>query len=229
MFRFFKSFFQNKKYKDEHKEYFGEYRKIYEFEDLADLYRFTMYGTLDLDINRNYILHKGGERYSYKKLESNVYYNIFNRRKLNESTVKTYIEEEKGGMIIFSPVVNQIIDKKYKDKKKGLFIKLKKWFDKNKKTKKNNIFKEKALDKIIDIKGDIGFTAGYLFKGRYADKKKNVFDEKSLSVEIIGLSKNELIGLTEKIANDFQQDTMLVKSYSDNKISLVNNEYIGAL
>ena len=49
-----------------------------------------------------------------------------------------------------------------------------------------------------------------------------MFDENSLSVEIIGIDSTELIKIAEELCIAFLQESVLLKDFSNNKIFLVN-------
>ena len=68
-----------------------------------------------------------------------------------------------------------------------------------------------------------GWTIGRFFKGRYTAKNGKVYSEDSLSVEIIGLSDDALIETVEEYCSAFNQDSVLIKAYSErNQIFLVS-------
>ena len=66
------------------------------------------------------------------------------------------------------------------------------------------------------------FSIGNFFSGRYISDNGKVFDEKSLSVEINGISTEALIYFAEEIAIEFNQETVLLKDLNNNKIFLVD-------
>ena len=51
-----------------------------------------------------------------------------------------------------------------------------------------------------------------------------MFDDKSLSIEINGLSSKGLLRLAEYICQDFLQETVLMKDLNTNKIYLANGK-----
>ena len=72
-------------------------------------------------------------------------------------------------------------------------------------------------------KHNIGnWSVGNYFKGKYTDKQGRVFTKKSLSVEVIGVTYEQLIDIAEDLCREVKQETVLVKSYSTNKIFLVS-------
>jgi hypothetical protein len=48
-----------------------------------------------------------------------------------------------------------------------------------------------------------------------------LYDESSLSVEIVGITSDVLNKVAEELAQEFKQETVLVKNYDENKIYLV--------
>ena len=66
-----------------------------------------------------------------------------------------------------------------------------------------------------------GITIGGFVKGRYRADNGLLYDERSLSVEIIGISTDVLNKVAEGMAKEFRQETVLVKNYEEDKIYLV--------
>ena len=123
---------------------------------------------------------------------------------------------DKGGIIVFSVEVNAIGMSKNR---------LVNWFQQKYQTIKNIISKDKKIDKVILAYDEIyGVTIGNFTKGRYKAKNGTTYDEKSLSVEIIGISEETLNKVAANLARDFNQETVLVKNYQTNKIYLVNQK-----
>jgi hypothetical protein len=139
----------------------------------------------------------------------------------------------RGGIIIFSTDVNSLILDKNK---------LINWLKNKILTLKNRLFTRKKLGNIISkfnlnknkkikekqIEDYIGaFSIGNFFKGTYISDNEKQFNEKSLSIEINGISTEALIYLAEEIAIDFKQETVLVKDLNKNKIFLVDKNKEG--
>lgn len=138
------------------------------------------------------------------------------------------LSDYRGGVIVFSTDVNSLnLSKK----------KLYNWFLKKGKTillrflaknKINTVIKnfndtpKKSLggENVDDYIG--AFSIGNFFSGRYIGDNNKVFDENSISIEVNGLSSKGLIYLAEKIAQEFHQETVLVKDLNVNKIFLVD-------
>jgi len=122
--------------------------------------------------------------------------------------------ENKGGVIVFSIEVNaQEISKN----------KIVNWVKQKIETIKNRLAKDNKINRVLSRYEDIyGVTIGNFVKGRYKAKDGSLYDEKSLSVEIIGIETAVLNKVAEDLAAEFQQETVLVKNYETNKIYLVN-------
>ena len=96
-------------------------------------------------------------------------------------------------------------------------------FIKNKlETATNILFKSSKINKVIKNNPEIfGVTIGNFVKGRYKAKDGSLYDESSLSVEIVGITSDVLNKVAEELAQEFKQETVLVKNYDENKIYLV--------
>lgn len=140
------------------------------------------------------------------------------------------LSDYRGGMIIFSTDVNALDVSKSK---------IKNWIAKTILTAKNRFFVRKKLSKLVkkfndflnkklgdkNLEDYIGsFSIGNFFKGRYVGDNGKIFNEKSISIELGGISFEGLIYFAEEIARDFLQETVLVKDFNHNKIFLVNGE-----
>ena len=71
-------------------------------------------------------------------------------------------------------------------------------------------------------KKDYGFTIGKFYQGGYKAKSGKLFDEKSVSIEIISITSALLLKIATEIARDFNQETVLVKDYQSNETYFVN-------
>jgi uncharacterized protein YuzE len=121
--------------------------------------------------------------------------------------------EDKGGVIVFSVNVNAV------ELSKNKLVR----FIKNKlETATNVLFKSSKINKVIKNNPEIfGVTIGNFVKGRYKAKDGSLYDESSLSVEIVGITSDVLNKVAEELAQEFKQETVLVKNYDENKIYLV--------
>ena len=68
----------------------------------------------------------------------------------------------------------------------------------------------------------VAYSVGRSFTGKYVGDNGEMYDEKSLSVEVNGLSGRSLLRLAEMLADAFVQETVLVKDLNTGKIYLVD-------
>ena len=125
----------------------------------------------------------------------------------------SYEFEEKGGIIVFSVNVNAVqlsTNKVVRAIKNTL------------ETLKNRLLKNRKINKVISQHADIfGVSIANYVKGRYKSDNGSMYDESSLSIEIIGITSDVLNKVAEDLAKEFQQETVLVKDYASNRIYLV--------
>ena len=125
----------------------------------------------------------------------------------------SYEFEDKGGIIVFSVNVNAV---QLSNNRVVRYIK------NSMETLKNKLFKDRKINKVLSNYDEVyGVTIGNFVKGRYKSENGNLFDESSLSIEIIGITTDVLNRVAEDLAKMFQQETVLVKDYSTNRIYLV--------
>jgi hypothetical protein len=135
------------------------------------------------------------------------------------------LSKYRGGIIVFSTDVNAV--KNSADTKIG---KLKNFVENKFDTFKNRVLKNKKLTKLIQKHNlaspedyFIGsFSIGKFFNGRYVGIKGEVYNEKSSSIEILGVPSEVLLLLATEIAKDFKQETVLVKDLNKNKFYLAD-------
>ena len=68
------------------------------------------------------------------------------------------------------------------------------------------------------------YSLGNFFKGRYVGDNGEMYSDKSVALEVDGLSSASLLRLAEILATAFQQETVLVKDLNKNKIYLADAE-----
>ena len=85
---------------------------------------------------------------------------------------------------------------------------------------KNESIIHNVMNKLNDKGGeDIGaYSVGNYFKGRYVGDNGEMYNERSLAIEINGLSSESLLKFAEMIAQKCMQKTVLVKDLNKNKI-----------
>jgi hypothetical protein len=145
-------------------------------------------------------------------LEKAIFFNE-NKVLFTEAIEYEFAENKKGGIIIFSTEVNAI---------KLNNNKLINWVKQKIVTLKQGFTANKQIDKIAQKHNLSSWTVGHFFSGRYTDKNGKQYGENSLSLEIIGISFEELIRIAEELCSDFKQETVLVKDYYTNRILLIN-------
>ena len=133
---------------------------------------------------------------------------------VHESVDMDFSEAERGGVIVFSTDVNSV---KMSDNK------LVNWVKQHLTTFWNRHSVVRRIGDLVKRFNEVyGITIGGFVKGRYFDRVNNkTFDETSTSVEVVGIAKEVLLRVAEAIAKEFQQQTVLVKCYTDNSIMLV--------
>jgi hypothetical protein len=70
----------------------------------------------------------------------------------------------------------------------------------------------------------IGNTAGHAFRGKYLAQNGKLYDEKSYTVVINGISSRDLLRIAEQLSAAFDQEAVLVKDMNKNKIYLVESK-----
>ena len=121
----------------------------------------------------------------------------------------------RGGIIVFSTDVNAVeLDKnKIINKIKQVIT-----------TFKNRLKKDAIIHNVMNKFNDKGgeyigaYSVGNFFKGKYVGDNGEMYNERSLAVEINGLSSESLLKVAEMIAQEFMQETVLVKDLNKNKI-----------
>ena len=91
-------------------------------------------------------------------------------------------------------------------------------------TYKNRLNRGSIIHNIVNKFNDKGgeyigaYSVGNFFKGKYVGDNGEMYNEKSLAVEINGLSSDSLLSVAEMFAQEFMQETVLVKDLNKNKI-----------
>lgn len=121
----------------------------------------------------------------------------------------------RGGIIVFSTDVNAVeLDKnKIINKIKQVIT-----------TFKNRLKKDTIIHNVMNKFNDKGgeyigaYSVGNFFKGKYVGDNGEMYNERSLAIEINGLSSESLLKFAEMIAQKCMQKTVLVKDLNKNKI-----------
>lgn len=129
------------------------------------------------------------------------------------------MKKYRGGMIVFSPDVNaqKLSDNDEENKNQQAYLTdFQRSFSEGLTT---DVLKDYAKKYEKDYQG---YTFGKGFNGHYVTKSGQSFDENSLTLEITGISSEDLIEIAENIAWAFFQETVLVKDYNNGKVYLVD-------
>ena len=138
---------------------------------------------------------------------------------LNESVhgIQGGMKNYRGGVIVFSTDINVL------NWEKGL-EKYRKKFSNLLATIKDRVLKYKKLERIINFFNKnqddkfYAYSVGHAFRGKYKSNDGKLYDEKSVTFEINGISSGSLLKLAELVAKSFAQETVLVKDLNTNKI-----------
>lgn len=65
------------------------------------------------------------------------------------------------------------------------------------------------------------WTIGKYLHGKYKAKDGTIFDENSISVELLSVSIDIIISFAEELCKEFSQETVLVKLYGEDRILFV--------
>ena len=85
---------------------------------------------------------------------------------------------------------------------------------------------EQALCK-ISVEPACAYSVGNFFRGKYVGANGKVYGEKSLAVEINGVSSKALLRIAEQILRELHQTSALVKDLNNNK--LFNSKSSGSM
>lgn len=130
------------------------------------------------------------------------------------------MSDYRGGIIVFSTDVNAVeLDKnRLLNKVKQILATFKNRM--NRGSKIHNVMNK------YNQEGDeyVGaYSVGNFFKGKYVGDNGEMYNERSLSVEINGLSSKALLRVAELVAQEFNQETVLVKDLNKNKIYMADS------
>lgn len=65
-----------------------------------------------------------------------------------------------------------------------------------------------------------GYTVGHAFRGKYLGQNGKLYDEKSFTIEITGVSSRDLLRIAEQLSAAFGREAVLVKDLNKDKIYL---------
>ena len=120
-----------------------------------------------------------------------------------------------GGAIVFSTDVNSIELSKcgFKD-----------WLVQEYNTLTNRFKLRKILDSLWK-KNDINaWTVGRGFRGIYTGKNGNIFDEKSIVINIVGQKVRKVVKVAKEICEEFNQECVMVKDCETNQVYFIDKD-----
>lgn len=80
------------------------------------------------------------------------------------------------------------------------------------------------INAIPKCNNNLAWTVGKYLHGRYKAKDGTVFDENSISVELLNVSVDTIISFAEELCKEFSQETVLVKLYGEDRILFVKSK-----
>ena len=166
-----------------------------------NVYRY-MYN--DIKINENKIIESSD--------------NYFKLKQLVEAKRKTFSKKDKelGGTIVFSTDINAT---------RLSSNALVNWVKQKIATLDNRLNKDKKINKAVDrTEGVSGWTIGRFLDGRYKSDSGEIFDEKSLSVDLVGVNSEVLENFARELCREFGQESVLVKDRNTEEIYFEDQE-----
>ena len=145
-----------------------------------------------------------------------VSYNEYKKR----TAQKIQPFEHLGGIITFSADITHKTKNDQRVPIKSIVDKILAWIQ----THANRLFVSKKVDKAVKdaIEHEVGFSLGNFFVGKYVDNQGNVFNEKSISLDIKGIDSEELEKLAGEVCEEFNQNSVLVEDRNKNSAYLYN-------
>jgi hypothetical protein len=151
---------------------------------------------------------------AWRDPETTIAYNADDS--LCEAIIDIISKPNMGGMIILSTDVNAV---------KLSENKLVNWVKQKIVSVENKFAFNKKLTKLASKHKDIfAWSIGRYFHGRYRSKEGYYFDEKSLSIEILGVPVKILIELAEDLCREFKQEAVMLKDYANDRVLFIDAE-----
>ena len=122
-------------------------------------------------------------------------------------------DDERGGIISLSTDCNAL------ELNKNRFVNTLKQFIN---TWKQRLTYTKRIDKVAQDHNLMGWTVGKFLNGRYTGRNGKVWNENSVTIEVIGVTSDKLLNISKDLCNEFHQESVLVKDYNTNKVMFVN-------
>jgi len=161
------------------------------------------------------VCYAGGTYNYYTYLYNDIQFDETKMIAFQNEEITTKLEKDKkGGVIILSTDVSALMQS---GNEVADFIRGK-WD-----TIKNRLTYGKKINKVaLNNKEVGGWTIGRYLRGRYVNNGQ-VYDENSISVELLFVTKQVLIDVAKELCREFNQQEVIVKSYSDNEILFINS------
>lgn len=133
------------------------------------------------------------------------------------------LQKYRGGVIVFAVTINavKLSDNKFVNAIKQFVESWKQTFNKDKIIHKAIMFFNDD-DKINNGEYIGAYSVGNFFGGKYVGDNGEMYSDKSVCLEVNGLSNKSLLKLAETIAKYFRQESVLVKDLNKDKIYLAD-------
>jgi hypothetical protein len=159
-------------------------------------------------------------RVNYRKVEETYDLRWTNRysfeftRGVTEAVAQELAPGEKGGNIVFSTQINATAQQGIVGFAKAFVQSL--W------NRVDRVDKVDAAEKEAGLPTTTGFTLGNNFQGRYRSPDGQVFNERSLTLDVLMITKDQLIQLGTALCHEFDQQSVLVRSFDTGEIYFVD-------
>lgn len=132
-----------------------------------------------------------------------------------EKYLFTEYSENPGGIIIFSTDINSksLSDNRFKN-----------WILQKFSTIKNRISFKSTLDAIRKKNNVYAWTVGRYLVGVYTGNNGKTFNENSISISMIGVTRDQLFKIADDVCKEFDQESVLVQDNKTNQIYFVEHE-----
>lgn len=133
---------------------------------------------------------------------------------VTDSISDVIASDKKGGVITFSTDINAV---RLSENRLINFLKQKV------SSIVNRFLVNKKTTKLLEANEDIyAWSIGNFFKGRYKDRNGKVFDETSISIQILGIDSKTLCKVAEGICDTFRQECVMVLDFDGNKVYFID-------
>ena len=134
---------------------------------------------------------------------------------VSDSISDVIASDKKGGVITFSTDINAV---RLRENRLINFLKQKL------SSIVNRFLVNKKTTKLLEENDDVfAWSIGNFFKGRYKDRNGKVFDETSISIQILGIDSKTLCKVAEGICDTFRQECVMVLDFDGNKVYFIDS------